>query len=56
MFKVIRQQILDSGDSIYGILSTVLFFTLFAGLFIYVYRMKKKKVEINKNLPFNDEN
>lgn len=56
MFKVIRQQILEGGDSFYGILSTFIFFTLFVGLFIYVFKLNKKKTEINKNLPFNDEN
>lgn len=44
------------GIEIYPIISFIIFFSFFIGLSIYVFTMKKSKVEEMKNIPLEDEN
>mgnify|MGYP000745683821 CR=1 FL=1 len=44
------------GLEIYPIISFAIFFTFFIGLSIYVFRMKKNKIEVLKNIPLEEEN
>lgn len=42
------------GVSIYPIISLVIFFAFFVGLFVWVRRMDKSKVEELKNIPLEE--
>lgn len=58
MLKFIKHN-LDTinGVEIYPIISLLIFFTFFVGIFIWVYNMPKKKIEEISNLPLEqDEN
>ncbi len=43
------------GVSIYPIISLIIFFVFFIGLFIWVKRMDKSSVEDMKNIPFEQQ-
>ena len=44
------------GVEIYPIISFAIFFTFFVGLSVYVFKMKKTKIETLKNIPLEEEN
>ena len=44
------------GIEIYPIISFLIFFTFFVGLSIYVFKMKKERINDLKNIPLEDEN
>lgn len=44
------------GIEIYPIISFLIFFTFFIGLGLYVFKMKKSKIETLKNIPLDEEN
>ena len=55
MLKFIKHNLEGiDGVSIYPIISLVLFFTVFTTMLIFVFRMKKSKIEDIKNLPLED--
>ena len=44
------------GIEIYPIISFLIFFTFFIGLGIYVFKMKKDRIDELKNIPLEEEN
>jgi cbb3-type cytochrome oxidase subunit 3 len=44
-----------SGIEIYPIISLLIFFLFFVGLYTWVYTYKKDKIAEMSNLPFSDE-
>ncbi|WP_294736926.1 CcoQ/FixQ family Cbb3-type cytochrome c oxidase assembly chaperone [uncultured Flavobacterium sp.] len=44
-----------SGIEIYPIISLLIFFFFFVGLYTWVYTYKKEKITEMSNLPFSDE-
>jgi cbb3-type cytochrome oxidase subunit 3 len=46
----------DEGLAMLDMISTVIFFAVFIGVIIYVWKMPKKKIDELKNMPFNDKN
>ena len=44
------------GIEIFPLISFIIFFSFFIGLSIYVFTMKKKRIEELKNIPLEDEN
>lgn len=42
------------GISIYPIISLIIFFTFFIGLFVWVTKLKKDSVDACKNIPLED--
>jgi len=45
-----------SGIEIYPIISLLIFFLFFVGLYIWVLTYKKEKITEMSNLPFEDQN
>lgn len=45
-----------SGIEVYPIISLLIFFIFFVGLYTWVYTYKKDKINELSNLPFSDEN
>ena len=57
MLRYIKGHLNDiDGVEIYPIISFLIFFTFFIGLSIYVFRMKKNRIEELKNIPLDEEN
>ncbi|WP_196894468.1 cbb3-type cytochrome oxidase subunit 3 [Aureivirga marina] len=57
MLKFIKHNLTSiDGIEIYPIISLVIFFTVFVGMFIWVYKMPKKRTEELSNLPLEDDN
>lgn len=46
---------LSENPSIYGIISTVVFFVIFIGMAIITFRLDKKYVDKLKNIPFEEK-
>lgn len=44
------------GIEIFPVISFIIFFSFFIGLSIYVFKMKKSRVDTLKNIPLEDEN
>ena len=44
------------GIEIYPIISFLIFFTFFVGLGVYVFKMKKDRINELKNIPLEEEN
>jgi cytochrome c oxidase cbb3-type subunit IV len=56
MLKYIKQHMESiEGISIYPIISLLIFFIFFALLFVYVFRMRKSKIEEISAYPLSDD-
>ncbi|WP_196889700.1 cbb3-type cytochrome c oxidase subunit 3 [Aureivirga sp. CE67] len=57
MLKFIKHNLTSiDGIEIYPIISLVIFFTVFVGMFIWVYKMPKTRTQELSNLPLEDDN
>ncbi|ESU28312.1 cytochrome c oxidase, cbb3-type subunit IV [Flavobacterium limnosediminis JC2902] len=45
-----------SGIEIYPIISLLIFFLFFVGLYVWVFTYKKEKIAEMSNIPFTEEN
>lgn len=56
MLKFIKHNMETISDiEIFPIISLIIFFTFFVGLFIWVFTYKKETIEELSNMPFMDE-
>lgn len=56
MFKFIKQNLETiAGIEIYPLVSLIIFFTFFVGLFFWVFTYNKEKIDELSQLPLEDE-
>jgi len=57
MLKFVKHNLESiSGVEVYPIISLLIFFIFFVGLYTWVYTYRKEKITELSNLPFSDEN
>jgi hypothetical protein len=57
MLKFIKGHLTSiDGIEIYPIISLIIFFSFFVLLTIYILRVDKKKIDLLKNIPLEEEN